>query len=79
MVMTTRWVLSYLRGPLTREQIRTLMEPVKAVITIRRAGRPTVYALDHDGFRTDRTLVARDGTFEIDGVRDRTPYYLIVY
>jgi hypothetical protein len=29
-VMTTRWVLSYLPGPLTREQIRTLMAPVKA-------------------------------------------------
>lgn len=29
-VMTTRWVLSYLPGPLTREQIRTLMDPVKA-------------------------------------------------
>ncbi|MGD9344840.1 MAG: DUF87 domain-containing protein [Candidatus Aminicenantes bacterium] len=25
----TRWVLSYLRGPLTREQIRTLMDPLK--------------------------------------------------
>ena len=29
-VMTTRWVLSYLPGPLTREQIRTLMAPYKA-------------------------------------------------
>ncbi len=29
-VMTTRWVLSYLRGPLTREQIRVLMEDVKS-------------------------------------------------
>jgi hypothetical protein len=28
-LMTTRWVLSYLRGPLSREQIRTLMAPVK--------------------------------------------------
>ena len=25
----TRWALSYLRGPLTRDQIKTLMEPVK--------------------------------------------------
>ncbi len=30
-VFETRWVLSYLRGPLTRDQIRTLMEPRKAV------------------------------------------------
>jgi len=29
-VMTTRWALSYLRGPLTREQIRILMAPIKA-------------------------------------------------
>ncbi len=29
-VMTTRWVLSYLPGPLTREQIRALMAPVKS-------------------------------------------------
>lgn len=29
-LMTTRWVMSYLRGPLTREQIRTLMTEVKA-------------------------------------------------
>jgi len=30
----TRWALSYLRGPLTRDQIKTLMEPVKAGIPI---------------------------------------------
>lgn len=29
-IMTTRWAMSYLRGPLTREQIRTLMAPIKA-------------------------------------------------
>ncbi len=28
-VFQTRWTLSYLRGPLTRTQIKTLMEPVK--------------------------------------------------
>ena len=28
----TRWVLSYLRGPLTRDQIKTLMEPVKGTV-----------------------------------------------
>ena len=31
-VMTSRWALSYLRGPLTREQIRTVMAPVKAAL-----------------------------------------------
>lgn len=29
-IFQTRWAMSYLRGPLTREQIRTLMEPVKS-------------------------------------------------
>ena len=29
-VFQTRWVLSYLRGPLTRDQIRSLMEPIKS-------------------------------------------------
>ena len=28
-IFETRWVLSYLRGPLTRTQIQTLMDPVK--------------------------------------------------
>ena len=29
-VFETRWAMSYLRGPLTRNQIKTLMDPVKA-------------------------------------------------
>jgi hypothetical protein len=29
-IFETRWALSYLRGPLTRTQIKTLMEPMKA-------------------------------------------------
>ena len=29
-VFQTRWVLSYLRGPLTRNQIKALMDPIKA-------------------------------------------------
>jgi hypothetical protein len=28
-LMTTRWAMSYLRGPLTRDQIKQLMDPVK--------------------------------------------------
>ena len=31
-VFQTRWALSYLRGPLTRSQIQTLMEPRKAAM-----------------------------------------------
>jgi len=56
-----------------------VMEPVKATITIRKDGHPTVYLLDHDGCRTSKTLPVKDGTFEIDGARDKTCYYLVVY
>ena len=30
LLFRTRWVMSYLRGPLTRDQVRTLMAPLKA-------------------------------------------------
>jgi hypothetical protein len=32
-VFMTRWAMSYLRGPLTRSQIKLLMDPVRATIT----------------------------------------------
>ena len=56
-----------------------LMEPVKATIAI--AGRPiaAVYVLDHGGKRTGRTLDAADGSFTIDGMRDKTMYYEVVF
>jgi hypothetical protein len=47
-VMTTRWALSYLRGPLTREQIRTLMAPGKAAAPVSNgtaAGAPASAAI----------------------------------
>ncbi|MBN2327983.1 MAG: beta-galactosidase [Candidatus Omnitrophica bacterium] len=56
-----------------------LMEPVKASITIRKEGSPTVFLLNHDGLKTERTLPIQDGVVEIDGARDKTPYYLIQY
>jgi hypothetical protein len=30
LVFETRWAMSYLRGPLTRDQVRVLMDPIKA-------------------------------------------------
>ncbi len=56
-----------------------VMEPVEAEIRIDRPGEPTVHVLDHNGRRTGRTLPVENGTFTIDGARDRTPYYLISY
>jgi hypothetical protein len=36
-LLETRWVMSYLRGPLTRSQIKTLMDPRRASAAIRDA------------------------------------------
>jgi hypothetical protein len=37
-ILTTRWALSYLRGPLTRSQIKTLMDPYKAAAGVQPGG-----------------------------------------
>ncbi len=56
-----------------------LMEPVKATIGIVKAGAPKLFLLDHDGLRTQATLPINNGTFTIDGARDKTPYYLVEF
>jgi hypothetical protein len=56
-----------------------LMEPVKATIAIRKSGDAKVVLLDHDGRQTGKTLPMVDGTVQIDGAQDKTPYYLIAY
>jgi hypothetical protein len=64
---------------LDRGESPILMEPVRAKITLKRLGLPKVYLLDHDGLRTPQTLPVQNNTFEIDGNRDKTCYYLITY
>jgi hypothetical protein len=56
-----------------------LLEPVKAAIAV--SGRPivAVNVLDHDGRRTDKTVPVAGGSFTIDGARDRTLYYEVVF
>ncbi len=56
-----------------------LMEPVKATIAL--AGRRVaeVRLLDHDGRRTDKTVPVANGQFTLDGARDQTPYYEILF
>jgi hypothetical protein len=56
-----------------------LMEPVKATVALRRAGAAKVSLLDHDGLPTGRTVPVENGAFQIDGARDKTPYYLVEY
>ena len=55
-----------------------MLEPVKATIKI--AGRTvkSVYVLDHDGRRTEKTLPVQNGQFTIDGVQDKALYYELV-
>jgi len=43
-IFTSRWAMSYLRGPLTRDQIKLLMEPIKAKARPVRATVSTVTA-----------------------------------
>jgi hypothetical protein len=56
-----------------------LLEPVIAKITLKRPDTPEVYLLDHDGLRTSQSIPVQDNTFEINGYRDKTCYYLITY
>ena len=56
-----------------------MMEPVAAAIRLKRGGNPVVHLLDHNGVKSGRTLVVRDGSIDIDTARDATPYYLIEY
>lgn len=56
-----------------------LIEPVRARVTVKRPGAVRVIALDQEGRATDRVVPSSDGTFEIDGARDRSPYYLLQY
>jgi hypothetical protein len=64
---------------LARGEGPVLMEPVNARLSLRRAGTPQVFALDHDGRLTPTTIAVKNGAIEIDGARDKTPYYLVRY
>jgi hypothetical protein len=56
-----------------------MLEPVKATIAL--AGRKVeaVNVLDHDGRRTGKTLPVQNGAFTIDGAKDKTMYYEVVF
>jgi hypothetical protein len=41
-LMTTRWAMSYLRGPLTRDQIKQLMDPLKKSSPATTTAKPSV-------------------------------------
>jgi hypothetical protein len=54
-----------------------IIEPVKARIAFRRRVPKEAIVLDHDGQPTGRRIALSDGALELDGARDRTPYYLL--
>jgi hypothetical protein len=56
-----------------------LLEPVKATLSL--PGRPVaaVHVLDHNGRRTGRTLPVENRRFLIDGARDKTLYYEVLF
>jgi hypothetical protein len=64
---------------LNRGHAPVVMEPITAKIAIRKKGSPTLHVLDHAGRKTGRTLPVSNGTFEINGSRDKTCYYLVSY
>jgi len=41
-IFETRWCMSYLRGPLTRNQIRDLMDPLREGLSLQKTQLPTV-------------------------------------
>lgn len=56
-----------------------VLEPVKVLITMKRAGPATLIPLDHSGFRTAKRIPLGVGPFVIDTAQEKTPYYEIVY
>ncbi|MFV1964977.1 MAG: ATP-binding protein [Pirellulaceae bacterium] len=56
-VFQTRWAMSYLRGPLTRSQIQTLMQPRKAILAATATPAPKRVVCDTDPTANQRPVV----------------------
>jgi hypothetical protein len=56
-----------------------LLEPVKAAVIFTTRPVAAVKLLDHSGNPTGRTLPVTKGRFTIDGTKDRTLYYQVVF
>ncbi|MBI3806560.1 MAG: ATP-binding protein [Nitrospirae bacterium] len=70
-VFQTRWTLSYLRGPLTRTQIKTLMDPVKAASS-RTASQPSALSTQHSKLST-RPMLPPDVPQQFVPIRGSQP------
>ena len=71
-VFETRWCLSYLRGPLTRAQIKTLMDPARKARDAGRAGQ-TPSAAPAAAAATARPVLAPDVAQHFVPVRGNAP------
>jgi hypothetical protein len=49
------------------------------MITLKRSGAMKVALLDHDGLPTEGAVPANGGMFGVNGVQDKTPYYLVEF
>ncbi len=76
-IFQTRWTLSYLRGPLTRTQIRTLMEPVKRGVESSNAKRPASnerrLTNDESGMTASRPMLPPDVPEQFVPIRSAQP------
>ena len=56
-----------------------LLEPAKAAVTFANRAPESVNILDHTGHRTERTLAVNGGRFTLDGAKEQTLYYEVVF
>ena len=56
-VFETRWAMSYLRGPLTRAQIKLLMDPLKEGVTSAAAPAPVAETISGTRAQSDRPVL----------------------
>ncbi len=56
-VFETRWAMSYLRGPLTRAQIKLLMDPVKESVTPAAAPAPVAETISSTHAQSERPVL----------------------
>lgn len=72
-VFTTRWAMSYLRGPMTRDQISSLMADARAEAAATTATSPTAAAVADGAATTGSATPAADESTVMPEVTDSVP------
>ncbi|MFN3681658.1 MAG: beta-galactosidase [Nitrospira sp.] len=74
-----------IRQPEKVEAVRQLLEPVVAIVELKRPERCRVFALDHGGRKTNPPVelpverTADGSRFTLDGTKYRTPFYVVEF